>query len=295
MAEEEEQTAKKDKKEKSTRVHVRIGKPFPVHCFEKGKKSSWSNYLSALPTIPEKTGKYTPMPYTFRLPPSPKPIQVKNVIAKCPPFYVLLDHAIAVIWMVFSGEKYDCPLGIAQLQWALAFLKTIYARTGERPKDVEVCVEAIEDILIDRYAALSKEIDKVDKINERSDFTDGALHSKTVKKINLDKFVFSKNYEDLAARMEPDDLSKVPSITSEAAQEELDNLKKAAGVESIEKLDTVSKDKAVNVLKMWYQEQTGKIKEEVKKLKSIQEQIQHVNNANIDFLDAAQMETFFEE
>ncbi|KAF7272201.1 uncharacterized protein LOC143205254 [Rhynchophorus ferrugineus] len=289
----EQQTDTSNKQEKGTsftinKIHVRIGKPFPMH----SKQGNWVNCLSSLPTIPEKQANYVPMPYTFRLPPAPKPTHVKNVVAKSPPFHLLLDHTIAVIWMVFSNETYDSPLGIVQLQWALAFLKTIYSKSGERPKDVELCIEVIEDQLIEQYAGMAKQLSQMDKINDSSHYADGAFGSKTVV---VQTFPFSKNYADLVEKLGEKQADDVPSITSAAAQEELENLKKAAGVESMEKLDSVSREKAVNVLKIWHHEQTGKIKEEMKKLKSIEEQIQQVNAGNFQYLDAAQMETLFFE
>lgn len=281
-------TAEKSTTFTITKVHVRPGKPFNM---ETPITPNWTNCLTNLPLIPEQPGKYVPMPYTFRLPGASKPTQIKNVVAKSPPFHVLVDHTLAVIWMIFSTEKYaNSPLGIVQLQWALAFLKTIFLRTGERPKDVEICIENIENILIDRYAAMNQEMDKMNRINETVHFADGALGSKTVV---TKKFPFSVNYADLVNVLGENKIHDEPSITSQEAQQELENLKKAAGVESIEKLDSVSREKAINVLKMWYTEQTGKIKEEMKKLKSIQDQIQNVNDGNFQYLDAAQMELLF--
>lgn len=280
-------TAEKSTTFTISKVHIRPGKPFNM---DNTISPNWTNCLSTLPTIPEKPGKYIPMPYTFRLPSAPKPTQIKNVVARSPPFHLLVDHTIAVIWMLFSNENYDSPMGIVQLQWALAFLKTIYLRTGERPKDVELCIENIEDMLMEEYATLSEQLDAMNKINESSHYADGAFGSATVV---TKKFPFSATYADLVNKLGETPIHEEPSITSQEAQEELENLKKAAGVESIEKLDSVSKDKAINVLKMWYTEQTGKIKEEMKKLKSIQDQIKNVNDGNFQYLDAAQMELLF--
>lgn len=42
------------------------------------------------------------MPYTFRVPLSSFYSPIKNGIVKCPPFYLQLDHAIAVIWSLFT-------------------------------------------------------------------------------------------------------------------------------------------------------------------------------------------------
>lgn len=44
------------------------------------------------------------------------------------------------------------------MQWALNFLKTIKNQNGEQPKDITLCIQAIEDQLLDHYAALVNEI-----------------------------------------------------------------------------------------------------------------------------------------
>lgn len=45
-------------------------------------------------------------------------------------------------------------LGIAQLQWALSFLKGVKNSKGSHPKDVAICMQAIEDELIAGYAEM---------------------------------------------------------------------------------------------------------------------------------------------
>lgn len=41
-----------------------------------------------------------------------------------------------------------------QLHWALNFLRGIHNKGGLHPKDVEICIQAIEDQLIDQYASM---------------------------------------------------------------------------------------------------------------------------------------------
>lgn len=121
------------------------------------------------------------------------------------------------------------------MQWALAFLKTIHTRQGDHPKDVQTCINAIEKILMDQYAALSEDISGVTKIDETVRYIDGALGSQSMV---VKSIPFSLNYEEMmnkcpavvAARE-----SKL-SMTSAEAKEELENIKKAAGVQSIENL-----------------------------------------------------------
>lgn len=68
--------------------------------------------------------KYSPKPYTFRIPgPMPKNTVGDLCAVKSPPFIYQLDHTLAVVWILFSKDEYERPLGIVQLQWALNFLK----------------------------------------------------------------------------------------------------------------------------------------------------------------------------
>lgn len=69
-------------------------------------------------------------------------------------------------------------LGIAQLQWALAFLRTIRNRQGDFPADVETCINAIEELLLDKYAELSTEIPAVNKLDETVNYVEGAFASR---------------------------------------------------------------------------------------------------------------------
>lgn len=64
-----------------------------------------------LPTINRKPEKYIPIPYTFRFPNNVSITKKNTVIAGCPPFYVQLDHALAVVWTLFSKDATDKPLG----------------------------------------------------------------------------------------------------------------------------------------------------------------------------------------
>lgn len=68
-----------------------------------------------------------PIPYIFRVPAPSKCCEARH--AKCPPFYLQLDHTIAVLWYVFEYKIFKKPikrdLGIGQLQWALYFIRGI--------------------------------------------------------------------------------------------------------------------------------------------------------------------------
>ncbi|KAG5891873.1 hypothetical protein JTB14_015891 [Gonioctena quinquepunctata] len=264
------------------RVQVRPGKPlsqFPG--------DDVANLSTRLPTIKTRPAAYTPMPYIFRVPSAPVPTKVRNLKARSPPFYLLLDHAISVIWLIFAEKEYECPLGIAQLQWASAFLKTIHNRQGGYPKDVEVCIDAIEEILLNQYAELSKDMNTADELDETVHYVDGALGSNSMVCKHIP---FSLNYSEMSQRCpQSAEVHGAVSMTSAEAEEELDNIKKAAGTESLEKLDSVSKGKAIHVLRIWKWDQMEKIRDELKRLRSIEDKMKDIDAEYIDDDDVDQL------
>lgn len=113
-----------------------------------------------------ETGDYVPMPYIFRTANTPRMKEVKQIPTKCPPYYLQLDHALAVIWLLYSKTEVRRPLGIVQLQWALNFLQGIYNRKGEHPKDVALCIQQIEDHLIEQYADMVDDVQYIKRPGE---------------------------------------------------------------------------------------------------------------------------------
>ncbi|KAJ8920130.1 hypothetical protein NQ315_011787 [Exocentrus adspersus] len=255
-----------------SKVQIKPGRPF-----DPNQNELAANYLSRLPNLKEQAAPYTPMPYTFRVSNACNRVKIRNMWARCPPFHLLLDHTIAVVWLLFAQKEYNCPLGISQLQWALAFLKTIHTRQGDRPKDVEICISTIENILVDAYAELASELPDVSKLDASVRYVDGALGTESMV---MKSIPFSLNYAEMVSRRPRDVEGKtsVLSMTSAEAQEELNNLKEAAGVESIENLDSVSKHKAINVLKAWKTEQLQKIRGELKRLRSIEDKMKDIDD-----------------
>ncbi|KAJ8982833.1 hypothetical protein NQ317_014222, partial [Molorchus minor] len=209
------------------KIQVRPGRP-AVTEDEIGK-----NYLTRLPVMESKKAAYVPMPYTFRVKSMSNRVKVNTLLGRAPPFYLLLDHTIAVIWAIFGNQEYDCPLGIAQLQWALSFLKTVHTPKGDRPEDVQLCIDAIENILVDKYAELSTEINGLEDLDKTVHYVDGALGSKTM---ITQALPFSLNYAEMMTRTPSKGVEKTESVTSAEAQLRLDDIKMAAGVESIENL-----------------------------------------------------------
>ncbi|CAH1114041.1 unnamed protein product [Psylliodes chrysocephalus] len=233
------------------------------------------NLAIRLPVLPHESKNYNPMPYIFRVPGTSIPIKIANLTARSPPFHILLDHTIAVVWLLFAQNTYDCPLGINQLQWALAFLKTIQDPNGDYTEDVKICIDAIEEILVKDYADLQQEINSANQLDESVHYGGGALGSSTLVTQDIP---FSLNYSEILNRHQAA-ASDVPGFTLSAVEceEELEKLKEAAGVKSIEKLDSKSKEKAINVLRIWKTDQVEKIRGELKRLRSIEDKMKDID------------------
>lgn len=97
--------------------------------------------------LEEDSSKFKPELYTFRRT-DPKGV------ARGPPFWVLTDHLIAVIWNLFKVPAAEEPIGISQLQWALEFLRSIRDDTGEYPSYVQISISQLEDRLLELYASV---------------------------------------------------------------------------------------------------------------------------------------------
>ncbi|CAH0559932.1 unnamed protein product [Brassicogethes aeneus] len=126
------------------------------------------NYCQAVPKLPEESSsEYIPMTYTFRIPQFIVTKKVKNLVAKSPPFNILLDHTIGVIWCLLSPQSYNTPCGISQIQWAYNFLKTIKKNDGFPSKDIQELLKIMQRALIELYQKVYEEdYDNISKINK---------------------------------------------------------------------------------------------------------------------------------
>ncbi|KAK9502090.1 hypothetical protein O3M35_012688 [Rhynocoris fuscipes] len=96
--------------------------------------------------------KFIPKLYNFKV--SKCNAFNETVLASSPPFWVLVDHLVGVVWKLYSKEKDGRKLGIMQLQWALEFIKMIKDDRGNLTKTLEAVKNTIEDSLILKYACL---------------------------------------------------------------------------------------------------------------------------------------------
>lgn len=179
--------------------------------------------------------------------------QIRHGYARCPPFHLQLDHTLAVVWCLFSEKQGGTPpLGIAQLQWALNFLRVVRTQDGEQPKDVALCIQTVQDKLLDHYAALVDEFVSTDegeakrrgctpdtcekRASERSTDSEG-FQTPQARDVQSDVIVtktlpFSVNYTEMM-KSSPYDAEKFfctaydKSLTDSQIQEEVDYLKRA--------------------------------------------------------------------
>ncbi|KAL3268150.1 hypothetical protein HHI36_007277 [Cryptolaemus montrouzieri] len=228
-----------------------------------GKKQV-RNFATSLPTIPDEPHPYSPILYTFRVPDKwPKLLPYLRV--RTPPFYLQLDHSIAVIWCLFcpSAKK---SLGIAQLQWAMSFLRSIYNKYNERPKDVQICIDAIQDYLVELYADVSFKLDAL-KNMEKAQREEEEAPVET-------EIPFSINYSDL--------LPKFDSLTESALaggqlvniddvyRQEVEGLKDIAGAESVELMTSKSREAAIDYLNETRNKHLKNLVKEAERLKSLE-------------------------
>nr|CAI5817693.1 unnamed protein product [Callosobruchus analis] len=209
-----------------------------------------SEKFSSVPVLPSKPGEYSPIPYTFRVPTLNSPIKIKNLRSKCPPYYLLLDHTIAVLWLLFASKEYNSPLGISQLQWALSFLRTVKTRNGDYPKDIAVAINAVEQILVNNYSDLAAEMTNIKRLDEAIKYSEGAFGSS---QMITKELPFSPNYAEM--------FTKSPAVQAAAVAKSM----------------TSAKNKAINVLKMWKTDQVEKIKDELRRLRTIEDNLRDID------------------
>ncbi|KAK5644909.1 hypothetical protein RI129_006209 [Pyrocoelia pectoralis] len=215
---------------------------------------------------------YIPIPYTFRLPNDSPIYPGGKGTARCPPFYIQLDHALAVVWSLFSEEPTGKPLGVAQIQWALTFLKGVKNSKGDHPPDILVCIEVMEDALIKQYADMADAVNSL-KLNET--VSASALVHDSGSKTSQEQTLFSINYTEMAKyKLSPSERTLVPTI---------DGCEISEGVKfatSTPKKECRTNHEMVEFLKNFRKEQISKIEEELKRLKCIESYINNVDKCD---------------
>ncbi|XP_031358973.1 uncharacterized protein LOC116182579 isoform X1 [Photinus pyralis] len=217
--------------------------------------------------------EYTPIPYTFRLPNDSTVYPGGKGIAKCPPFYVQLDHTLAVVWSLFSEKPTEKPLGVAQIQWALSFLKGIKNTKGDPPPDIFVCIEVMEEALIKQYADMA---DAMKSLKPNETVSASAVSQTTPSKILQEQKSFSINYTEMVKyKGTPSERTLVPTPDSN----ELSAMEKI--VTSTPNKGSRTNNEVAQFLRSFRKEQISKVEEEVKRLKCIETYISNIDKCDI--------------
>ncbi|KAF2899199.1 hypothetical protein ILUMI_06986 [Ignelater luminosus] len=239
-----------------------------------------SSTSTTLTSVTSKSAIYKPIPYVFRIPSNLISLADGHNTAKCPPFFIQLDHALAVVWTIFSKEKMEKPLGVAQLQWALSFLKGIRNKQGKHPRDIAICIEAMEDALLQQYAAMADTVKLTDEnsfIQSKPTLSTHTIASNAEKSLVTQKLPFSVNYAEMS-RYIPQQSDQIYdaqcdiSTTRINALQQLDKFKRTGNfpLNFFLKGSSLAKGNTVEALKMRRKEQISKLQEELERLHSIE-------------------------
>ncbi|XP_024936198.1 uncharacterized protein LOC107263007 isoform X1 [Cephus cinctus] len=113
--------------------------------------------------IVDDTLDIQPLLYSFKIPQYPSRGAVMS--AMLPPYWLYQDHVFGVIWMLFHKEKKY--IGIPQLHWCLRFLLDLKNAEGTYAGDVNICIQAIQDNLIEQYANLGTKQEPEREVNPK--------------------------------------------------------------------------------------------------------------------------------
>ncbi|CAD7083467.1 unnamed protein product [Hermetia illucens] len=156
-----------------------------------------------------KLTEFDPVPYIFNLTDAlgQKVIlsndRLLNARVLCPPYHILLDHLIAVLWRFYSKQGFDL-LESSQIHWALRFLEGTKDDRGLHTADVQMAMDHLRDAYIDvcsRYD-LSKLKDKSFQTNLMR--FDGSSRKMEETKIKGNLLGFSIHLEDMVSDKDPD-------------------------------------------------------------------------------------------
>ncbi|CAH0559930.1 unnamed protein product [Brassicogethes aeneus] len=232
------------------------------------------NYTPFVPTLSEDIFIYIPMTYVFRIPQFNVKKKVKNLNAKSPPFHILFDHCVAVMWVLLSDGSFECPMGISQLQWAYNFLKTIRLSNGLHSDDTRIMLQTISELLRKAYAMLSPELNTIENANKNINYYDvfGTVE-------DIEKKPISVSYEEMKKR--GDDVITVnrataePPLSEEELRQKIDQL-----IEDMEDFEHLEQERREKLIKDFikYKDQIQKrCEEQMETLLAIQSIMKEVS------------------
>lgn len=284
-----------------------------------GSSISDESRISLNLKIPHKRLKhdYAPKPYTFKMPKFLH-FNMKTPKVNCPPFHVLLDHTIAVIWLLFSPKQPTKELGIVHLQWAISFLQAIRNHHGDIPDDVIMCSRAMQERVIELYSDMEDfmsptEDSKFKNFTEMSDSESQDNFNSFMKRMEKYQGSKPKQYQVITSsgscypisftlkdvigtnRQVMDEIiqPQCAETTCPDCRSCIVNLPSTSGYRTEEIDESLSNGHMLGVLKNWRQEQVEKIQEELKRLHSIEEFMFTINKDNTNLIDDKVIEQIY--
>ncbi|KAI4485612.1 hypothetical protein M0802_012674 [Mischocyttarus mexicanus] len=73
------------------------------------------------------------------------------------------DHVFGVIWLLFSKKQIKSSPSIPQLHWCLKFLQELQNKDGTYTDDINLCIQTIQDNLIEQYIKLGISLKNTNK------------------------------------------------------------------------------------------------------------------------------------
>lgn len=122
------------------------------------------------------------------------------------------------------------------MHWALSFLYSLKNRKHERPKDVQLCIDAMEDYLIELYADLSNKLEPLKKMELTQREEEESPISTEIP--------FSLNYKEMLPAVQHWKESALAGgqlvNADEIFRREMEELKEIAGTDSVELMSKFS-------------------------------------------------------
>lgn len=292
--------------EKSTKLsdNDKSGSSISLYSTDSSFASSVGSVVSINLRVPQKRRKhdYEPKPHVFKLP-RVLNYDAKKLHAKCPSYNILVDHTLAVVWILFSRKEPSRELGIVQLQWAISFLKSIRNRRGFIPKDVIWCVTIMQERIMNLYTDVhnftttnSTYQDSFKKTLDKYKRTPGVIkHNVLVSTGSCYPISFSLN--DMVGA-KSDVIEELTKPLGQPCDESTCPMCPPCFIDfptftGLEIDESLSNSQMLGVLKNWRQEQVDRIEEELKKLHSIEEIMFNVNKEAPDAIDASVVEQIY--
>ncbi|KAI4479533.1 hypothetical protein M0804_010930 [Polistes exclamans] len=143
------------------------------------------------------------------------------------------DHVFGVIWLLFSKKQKKSP-SIPQLHWCLTFLQELKNRDGTYTNDINLCIQTIQDNLIEQYIKLG--ISLKDTNENMQDHEQLMSKSTSLLKHNEPELINTEENKLLQDEIMNDDKIGEQSIIDPQKIKQLDDIKTIPNGNTNEKL-----------------------------------------------------------